>query len=141
MTEISIIAVFFIGLLGGVHCLGMCGSIVGILTTQLTGDKPSWHFHLAYNSGRIASYTLAGALVGAIGQAGFLLRDAVPMQHLLFALSSLMLVGLGLYVAGISGVVMRIERAGNFLWQYVHSMSLKSSSRGCPFIWVLTLGG
>ena len=27
MTEFSIAAVFFVGLLGGVHCLGMCGSI------------------------------------------------------------------------------------------------------------------
>ena len=35
MTEFSIIAVFFTGLLGGVHCLGLCGSIVGILTAQL----------------------------------------------------------------------------------------------------------
>ena len=30
MTEFSIVAVFFVGLLGGVHCLGMCGSIVGV---------------------------------------------------------------------------------------------------------------
>ena len=28
MTEFSIVAVFFVGLLGGVHCLGMCGSVV-----------------------------------------------------------------------------------------------------------------
>ena len=32
MTDFSIIAVFFAGLLGGVHCFGMCGSIVGILS-------------------------------------------------------------------------------------------------------------
>jgi len=74
MTEFSIIAVFFVGLLGGVHCLGMCGSIVGILTAQLPKDGARWPFHLAYNSGRIASYTLAGLLAGAIGQAGLLLR-------------------------------------------------------------------
>jgi sulfite exporter TauE/SafE len=40
MTEFSIIAVFFVGLLGGVHCLGMCGSIVGILTAQLPKPSP-----------------------------------------------------------------------------------------------------
>ena len=75
LTEFSIIAVFFVGLLGGVHCLGMCGSIVGILTGQLPKQGARWPFHLAYNIGRIASYTLAGWLVGAIGQAGFLLRE------------------------------------------------------------------
>jgi len=123
MTEFSIIAVFFVGLLGGVHCLGMCGSIVGILTGQLPKDGARWPFHLAYNSGRIASYTVAGILVGAIGQAGLLLRDVVPVQHLLFALSSLMLVALGLYLAGIWSMVRRIEQAGSVLWQRIQPLT------------------
>ena len=101
MTEFSVIAIFFVGLLGGVHCLGMCGSIVGILTSQLPKVGARWPYHLAYNVGRISSYTLAGLLVGAVGQAGLLLRDVVPIQHLLFGLSSLMLIALGLYLAGI----------------------------------------
>ena len=123
MTEFSIIAVFFVGLLGGVHCLGMCGSIVGILTGQLPKDGARWPFHLAYNSGRIASYAVAGILVGAIGQAGLLLRDVVPVQHLLFALSSLMLVALGLYLAGIWNMVRRIEQAGSVLWQRIQPLT------------------
>ncbi|OGT20413.1 MAG: hypothetical protein A2342_03620, partial [Gallionellales bacterium RIFOXYB12_FULL_54_9] len=148
MTEFSIVAVFFVGLLGGVHCLGMCGSLVGILTTQLPKPplqlSPSgggegrrlslrerlvlnsgarWPFHLAYSSGRVASYTLAGALAGSIGQAGLLLRDVVPIQHLLFALSSLMLVALGLYLAGIWGAVRRIETLGKVLWQRIQPLT------------------
>lgn len=123
MTDFSIVAVFFVGLLGGVHCLGMCGSLVGILTAQLPKTGVSWPFHLAYNSGRLASYTLAGALVGAIGQAGLLLRDVVPVQHLLFALSSLMLIALGLYLAGIWGMVRRIERLGGVLWQRIQPLT------------------
>lgn len=117
MSEFSIIAVFLVGLLGGVHCLGMCGSIVGIFTTQLPADSARWPFHLAYSSGRIASYAVAGALVGAVGQAGLLMRDAVPVQHLLFALSSLMLVLLGLYLAGLWGAVRKIEQLGSGLWK------------------------
>ena len=123
MTEFSIIAVFFAGLLGGVHCLGMCGSIVGILTAQLPKDGTRWPFHLAYNSGRIASYTLAGALAGSIGQAGFLLRDVAPVQYLLFALSSLMLIALGLYLAGIWNMVRRIEQVGRLLWQRIQPLT------------------
>jgi len=115
--------VFFVGLLSGVHCLGMCGSIVGILTGQLPQGKTRWPFHLAYSSGRVASYTLAGALVGAVGQAGLLLRDDVPVQHLLFALSSLMLIALGLYIAGIWGLVRRIEGLGRFLWQRIQPLT------------------
>ncbi len=82
-----------------------------------------WPFHLAYSSGRLASYTLAGALVGAVGQAGLLLRDVVPVQHLLFALSSLMLIALGLYLAGIWGMVRRIELAGKGLWQRIQPLT------------------
>jgi sulfite exporter TauE/SafE len=123
MTDFSIIAVFFVGLLGGVHCLGMCGSIVGILTTQLPKTGARWPFHLAYSSGRVASYSLAGALVGAVGQAGLLLRDQVPIQHLLFALSSLMLIALGLYLAGIGNLVLRIEGLGRGLWQRIQPLT------------------
>lgn len=117
MVEFSLIAVLLVGLLGGVHCLGMCGSIVGVFTSQVPADSPRWPFHLAYSGGRIASYAAAGALVGAVGQAGLLMRDAVPVQHLLFLLSSSMLVLLGLYLAGLWGAVRQLERLGGSLWK------------------------
>jgi hypothetical protein len=123
MTDFSIIAVFFVGLLSGVHCLGMCGSLVGILTGQLPPTGARWPFHVAYSAGRVASYTLAGALVGSIGQAGMLLRDQMPVQHLLFGLSSLMLIALGLYLAGIWGFVRRIEMLGRVLWQRISPLT------------------
>lgn len=123
MIEYSLVAIFIVGLLSGVHCLGMCGSVVGILTGQLPKEGARWPYHLAYNSGRVASYTLAGALVGSIGQAGMLLRDVVPVQHLLFALSSLMLIALGLYIAGIWGVVRRIEVVGKHLWRRIQPLT------------------
>jgi len=125
MVEFSIIAVFLVGLLGGVHCLGMCGSIVGIFTVQVPKESSRWPFHLAYSSGRVASYAVAGALVGAIGQAGLLMRDAVPVQHLLFALSSLMLITLGLYLAGMWGAVRRLEQLGSGLWKRLQPYTTK----------------
>lgn len=125
MAEFSLVAVFLVGLLGGVHCLGMCGSIVGIFTAQVPKDKSRWPFQLAYSSGRIASYAVAGALVGAVGQAGLLMRDAVPVQHLLFALSSLMLVALGLYLAGIWGAVRQLERMGGGLWKVLQPFTTR----------------
>jgi hypothetical protein len=117
MSDFSVVAVFIVGLLGGVHCLGMCGSIVGIFTSQVPPNLPRWPFHLAYSGGRIASYAAAGALVGAIGHAGLLMRDAVPVQHLLFGLSSLMLIALGLYLAGVWGAVRQLEKMGGGLWR------------------------
>ncbi len=123
MVDFSLFAVFFVGLLGGVHCLGMCGSIVGILTAQLPKTKTLWPFHMAYSSGRVASYALAGALAGAVGQAGLLLRDQVPIQHLLFGLSSLMLIALGLYLAGLWDFVRRIEGMGGIVWQRIQPLT------------------
>jgi sulfite exporter TauE/SafE len=125
MVEFSLIAVFMVGLLSGVHCLGMCGSIVGVFTSQVPKDVSRWPFHLGYSGGRILSYAVAGALVGAVGQAGLLMRDAVPVQHLLFALSSVMLVLLGLYLAGFWGVVRRLETAGNGLWKRLQPYTTK----------------
>ena len=123
MSEFSLLAAFFAGLLGGVHCLGMCGSLVGMFAAQLPKEKARWPFHLAYNSGRLASYAVAGALAGAIGQAGLLMRNVVPVQHLLFALSSLMLIVLGLYLAGIWGMVRRIEQIGGTLWKRIQPLT------------------
>jgi len=125
MVEFSLLAVLLVGLLGGVHCLGMCGSIVGIFTTQVPQEKARWPFHLAYSGGRIMSYTVAGALVGAVGQAGLLLRDAVPVQHLLFALSSLMLILLGLYLADVWGAVRRLEQLGSGLWRRLQPLTAR----------------
>ena len=125
MVEFSFIAVFLVGLLGGVHCLGMCGSIVGVFTAQVPKNTVRWPFHLAYSGGRIASYALAGALVGTVGQAGLMMRDEVPVQHLMFTLSSLMLVVLGLYLAGVWGAVRQLERLGGGLWQRLQPYTSK----------------
>ena len=123
VADFSLAAIFFVGLLGGVHCLGMCGSIVNIIAAPATPNTARWSFHLAYNGGRLASYTLAGALAGMLGQAGLLMRDAVPVQHLLFALSSLMLLALGLYLAGRWSLVGVIERAGGLLWRQIQPLT------------------
>ena len=37
MPDSGFIAVFLVGLLGGTHCVGMCGGIVGALTGYAAG--------------------------------------------------------------------------------------------------------
>ena len=69
--ELGFTAAFIVGLLGGVHCVGMCGGIVGALTLGLPeARRTGWQgmsFQLTYNLGRLASYTVAGLLVGGLG--------------------------------------------------------------------------
>ena len=72
VTELTVGAAFLVGLLGSTHCIGMCGGIVGALTLGLDSPvrKSPWRlpaFLLAYNSGRILSYTIAGGITGFLG--------------------------------------------------------------------------
>lgn len=117
MLEFSLTAAFLVGLLGGGHCVGMCGGIVGAVTMTLPGSKPKFPFLLSYNLGRIGSYTLAGVMAGAVGASSFFLDHVLPVEKVLYALASLMLVLLGLYLAGIWRVLTRLEALGGRLWQ------------------------
>lgn len=119
MSVAALTAVFLVGLLGGTHCLGMCGGIVTALTVQMPRDRPRWSLHLAYHAGRITTYAAAGALAGGLGAAALLLGGALPVQVLLYIAAQLMLVALGLYLLGVSRYLTGFERAGHALWRRI----------------------
>ena len=127
MPDSGFLAVFLIGLLGGVHCAGMCGGIVSALSLQTPGATPrpgpAWSIHLAYNLGRISSYSIAGALIGAVGSLGLLLNDWLPVQITLYVAANLMMVALGLYLTGLTRALAFTERAGQWLWQRVQPVT------------------
>ena len=123
MLEFTLFGVFMVGLLGGGHCAGMCGGIVGAVSLSLPGTRPRLPFLLAYNGGRILSYTLAGLLAGAVGASSFFLGHIVPVQKILYGVSSVMLVLLGLYLAGIWHGVTYIEGVGSGLWRRLQPLS------------------
>ena len=60
-----------LGLLGGGHCLGMCGGLMGALTLAIPAEQRGRRLQLllAYNLGRILSYAAAGLLLGLAGWA------------------------------------------------------------------------
>lgn len=116
MPELSLVAAFLTGLLGGAHCVGMCGGIVAAMSFQATARQP-FGFHLAYSAGRIASYAAAGALAGLVGAAAFLADTLFPLQTGLYVLAQVVLILLGLYLAGLNQAVLLLERAGGGLWR------------------------
>lgn len=125
MPETGYLAVFLIGLLGGTHCVAMCGGIVGALSmqTHAPGARPQWPLHLAYNLGRITTYTALGGLVGLIGSFGLLYEGMLPVQMTLYVLANLMLVALGLYLTGFTRLLAPVERVGHVLWRRVQPLT------------------
>lgn len=62
--------VFVAALLGSLHCAGMCGPFVAFYSGGGSCDQRSQAWgHLAYHLGRLTTYTLLGALSGALGAA------------------------------------------------------------------------
>ena len=121
MGSVDLLSAFVVGLLGGVHCVGMCGGIVGALSFGLPAER-NLPILLAYNVGRISSYTLAGALMGALG---FYFSGLLPVQtaqKALLSLAGLFLILMGLYLAGWWNVLSRVERAGGVLWRRIEPL-------------------
>ncbi|KAA3614594.1 MAG: sulfite exporter TauE/SafE family protein [Calditrichaeota bacterium] len=58
-----------LGLLGGFHCVGMCGPLVLALPGSGKNDLPAWARKLFYNFGRTFTYAAMGAVMGIVGQA------------------------------------------------------------------------
>jgi len=118
LTDISLLSAFLVGLLGGVHCVGMCGGIVTALSLGLPADDrvTRWRYQLSYNAGRIASYSLAGALFGGIGWLASHWSGVHQLQLGLQLLAALFMIALGLYLGGWWNGLTRIERLGGVIW-------------------------
>lgn len=58
--------IFIASLLGSLHCAGMCGAFVAI---AVGADRSSaLRTQIAYNGGRLLTYTILGAIAGGVGQ-------------------------------------------------------------------------
>lgn len=59
---------FLLGLLGSLHCIGMCGPIVLALPIHQDGLVTRWLKMLSYNGGRLLTYITLGVIAGTIGK-------------------------------------------------------------------------
>lgn len=108
-----------LGLLGGGHCIGMCGGLMGALTLAIPAQQrhgwPLWRILLSYNLGRISSYTLAGALLGSFGWA----LQGMGLGPVLRTIAGLLMICMGLYLANWWSGLTRIESLGRGLWRHI----------------------
>ncbi|HHH43035.1 MAG TPA: sulfite exporter TauE/SafE family protein [Gammaproteobacteria bacterium] len=120
LTDVSLLSAFLVGLLGGVHCVGMCGGIVAALSMGLPESQrhgaARWKYLLAYNLARISSYTLAGALLGGVGWLAAHWSGVHQLQLGLQVIAALFMVALGLYLGGWWQGLAQVERIGGRVW-------------------------
>ncbi|MEY3789362.1 MAG: hypothetical protein RLZ09_198 [Pseudomonadota bacterium] len=138
MNLLALVPVFLIGLLGGVHCLGMCGGIVGafsvatppaknfpiavVTQTRSVGFLPEGSLRvLAFNLGRIASYMVAGAVAGLLGSIPALIR-ITTLQSIGYWLANVLLIALGLTLMNLWHGLARVESLGLWLWRRVQPL-------------------
>jgi sulfite exporter TauE/SafE len=127
-TELTFVAALMVGLLGSTHCIGMCGGIAGALSMGISQSGPKHKTRLlmhllAYNAGRISSYTLVGIVAGLVG-AG-IARYAPAMDFPIGKLiAAAFMVALGLYLANWWRVLGVLEKPGLMLWQHIKPLGL-----------------
>ena len=112
--------IFLTGLFLSLHCVGMCGGFVALVSVapsittigngSATGTaavaNPPWRRavlpqQLVFNAGRIATYTLLGAMAGALGSFTSLISKTGRIQALLMISAGVLMVGTGLALAGL----------------------------------------
>ncbi|MBE7374906.1 sulfite exporter TauE/SafE family protein [Pseudomonas lopnurensis] len=123
MTELLplLLSAMVLGLLGGGHCLGMCGGLMGALTMAIPPEQRAKRLRLllAYNLGRVASYATAGLLIGLAGWA----VASSPAAMALRVLAALLLISMGLYLAGWWSGLTRVEALGKGLWRHIQPLA------------------
>lgn len=140
MSGVNLLPVFAVGLAGSVHCIGMCGGIVGALSaaqgparrvipiapaaasTILPRALDGLARVFAYNAGRIASYMLAGAVAGGLAGGAVSLARLTSIQTAGLWAANLMLAALGLYLMDAWRGLARLEAAGGLLWRRVQPL-------------------
>ncbi len=86
--------IFVIGLLTGTHCIAMCG---GILLSQSTGGS-ALAASACYNGGRVVSYTVMGAVFGALGM---VITYTMQTKSLVFTMVGILVAIIGINMWGL----------------------------------------
>lgn len=107
-----ILSAIALGFASGFHCIGMCGPIA--LSMGLT-KKQATNFYLqnlTYQFGRIATYSLLGAILGIIGE-GF---EMAGFQQYLTIIAGVLLIIMALFSFGGKDFASKIPFLSKFLY-------------------------
>jgi len=133
---IHFMAAFTVGLVGSLHCVGMCGPIAA--TLNLSGEKNRNPVPgiLLYNLGRIITYSLLGLFFGLLG-AGFSLSG---MQQFFSISIGILLLTVALFSLNIENILLRWKWTNRFFFFVKTRLSIflqKKSLESLFFIGVM----
>ncbi|MBY5947026.1 sulfite exporter TauE/SafE family protein [Photobacterium rosenbergii] len=127
MVSVDFYAAFIIGLMGAGHCLGMCGGVSAAITLGVQNNQHTsrWPYLVLYNLGRIASYMIAGAIIGGAFANLASYGSQVTALASLRLLAATMMILLALYIGQWWHGVSKIEVMGKGLWCFLSPMATK----------------
>jgi sulfite exporter TauE/SafE len=105
--QLELSAFLLIGLLGGAHCLGMCGPLVTMYASRFGSDSgPALSVrelrqHLLFNLGRTVSYAVLGGLFGLVGAFVFDAASVVLVVGDAVRAAVGLVVGVGIVATGV----------------------------------------
>jgi sulfite exporter TauE/SafE len=120
--DITLLTLFLIGFFGGGHCVGMCGGLSSAFALQLPPHIKRFWLIVLLNAGRISSYITIGVLLGLLGQIGISLDQTRWLQNGLFVAANVLLLFLGLYLAGLSTLATKVESLGRPVWRRLNPL-------------------
>lgn len=120
-----------LGLASTMHCAGMCGAIsCGLLLAQERGGLHSARMAFTLtHAGRVASYALAGAIIGAIGSPAIAWLDRDVAFRLLQWAGATSLIWVGLSTAGLLPSLALVDRGLTSVADAVARMHAKAQRR------------
>jgi uncharacterized protein len=119
--EASLAILFFLGLLTGFHCIGMCG---GFVISYATKSKSKFRSHFEYGIGKTMGYAIIGGLFGLLGS---FIAFTPQLRGYAAVLAGLFLIIFGLNMLNIFPWLRKIRiRTPNFINKYTASETRKS---------------
>jgi sulfite exporter TauE/SafE len=146
VLRVDVLLFLAIGILGGAHCIGMCGPLVTMYSERMaprtdggraTASRPARKSHLTtyqvqqhalFNIGRATSYTLLGAMFGSLGSIVFVTTAQLTAIADLVRGSVGIVIGVFIIAAGVKYVlggaaeinIPGVGRATNWLAVRIH---------------------
>ena len=118
------LSAFLIGLLGAGHCIGMCSGIASALSFSINPDQKNGLLSLLlYNLGRITSYSVAGFIFAASSSVLIVWMGGKESLIYLRIFAAIMMLLLAFYIARLWNGLIIVERAGQFLWQFIKPLA------------------